>query len=161
MPTPASRASRGARGHVVLLGAFALVEHERVRDEEVGALRERAGVSMATDDEQLEELRRRKLQELQQQAQSEQVQAGARAEAQAQRDVVMRAILEPEARERLVRVRMARPDIADALENQLMALYQQGRIQRRIDDETLRQLLARVTPKSRETTMDESVMTQL
>ena len=109
---------------------------------------------MGTDDEQLEELRRRKLAELQQQAQSEQAQAQQRADAQSQRDVVLRAILEPEARERLVRVRMARPDIADSLETQLMSLYQQGRIQRRIDDETLRSLLARVTPKQRETTIE-------
>ena len=105
-------------------------------------------------DDELEELRRRKLAEMQQQAQSEQAQSAARADAAAQRDVVMRAILEPEARERLVRVRMARPDIADALEAQLLALYQAGRIQRRIDDLTLRDLLARVTPKSRETTIE-------
>jgi programmed cell death protein 5 len=109
---------------------------------------------MGADDEQLEELRRRKLAELQQQAQSEQAQAQQRADAQTQRDVVMRAILEPEARERLVRVRMARPDVAESLENQLMMLYQQGRIQRRIDDATLRDLLARVTPKQRETTIE-------
>ena len=106
------------------------------------------------DDEQLEELRRRKLAELQNQAQSEHAQAQQRADAQAQRDVVLRAILEPEARERLVRVRMARPDVAESLEAQLMMLYQQGRIQRRIDDETLRSLLARVTPKQRETTIE-------
>jgi len=49
---------------------------------------------------------------------------------------------------------MARPDVADALESQLLALYQGGRIQRRIDDDTLRDLLARVTPKSRETTIE-------
>ena len=105
-------------------------------------------------DDELEELRKRKLAELQQQAQSDQAQAAQRADAQAQRDVVMRAILEPEARERLARVRMARPDVADALEAQLLALYQAGRIQRRIDDDTLRDLLARVTPKSRETTIE-------
>lgn len=105
-------------------------------------------------DDELEELRRRKLAEIQQQAQSEQAQSAQRADAQAQRDVVMRAILEPEARERLVRVRMARPDVADALENQLLQLYQAGRIQRRIDDDTLRDLLARVTPKTRETTIE-------
>lgn len=106
------------------------------------------------DDAQLEELRRRKLAELQAQAQGDQAQAAARAEANAQRDAVMRAILEPEARERLTRVRMARPEVAEALENQLLMLYQQGRVRQRIDDETLRQLLARVAPKSRETTIE-------
>ena len=106
------------------------------------------------DDAQLEELRRRKMAELQAQAQNEQSASAQRAEAAAQRDTVMRAILEPEARERLARVRMARPDIAESLENQLLTLYQQGRVRGRIDDNTLRQLLARVTPKSRETTIE-------
>ncbi len=106
------------------------------------------------DDAQLEELRRRKMAELQAQAQNEQAQAAARAEANAQKEVVLRAILEPEARERLTRVRMARPDVAESLENQLLVLYQQGRVRQRIDDETLRQLLARVAPKTRETTIE-------
>lgn len=106
------------------------------------------------DDAQLEEIRRRKMAELQQQAQSQEAQQAQRAEAAAQRDAVMRVILEPEARERLARVRMARPDIAESLENQLLMLYQQGRVRGKIDDATLRQLLARVTPKSRETTIE-------
>ncbi len=106
------------------------------------------------DDAQLEELRRRKMAELQAQAQNSEAQAAARAEANAQKEVVLRAILEPEARERLTRVRMARPEVAESLENQLLMLYQQGRVRQRIDDETLRQLLARVAPKSRETTIE-------
>lgn len=106
------------------------------------------------DDPQLEELRRRKLAEMQQQAGQEQVAAQQRAQADAQKDVILRAILEPEARERLVRVRMARPDVAESLENQLLMLYQQGRIRNRIDDATLRDLLARVTPKTRESTIE-------
>lgn len=106
------------------------------------------------DDAQLEELRRRKMAEMQQQAQGEQQAAAARAEANAQKDVILRAILEPDARERLTRVRMARPEIAESLENQLIALYQSGRVRSRIDDTTLRQLLARVTPKQRDTTIE-------
>lgn len=106
------------------------------------------------DDAQLEELRRRKLAELQAQARDDQAQAAVRAEANAQKEAVLRAILEPEARERLVRVRMARPDIAESLENQLLMLYQQGRVRTRIDDATLRELLARVAPKSRDTTIE-------
>lgn len=106
------------------------------------------------EDAQLDELRRRKMAEIQAQAQNDQAQAAARAEANAQKEVILRAILEPEARERLTRVRMARPDVADSLESQLLALYQAGRIRQRIDDDTLRQLLARVAPKSRESTIE-------
>jgi len=111
------------------------------------------------DDAQLEELRRRRLAELQAQQAGQdpaqaQAQAARAAEAAAAKENILRAILEPEARERLTRVRMARPDVAESLENQLIVLYQQGRIRSRIDDETLRQFLARVTPKSRETTIE-------
>lgn len=109
---------------------------------------------MDQDDAALDELRRRKLQEMQAQAQNEQVASAQRAEADAQKEVILRAILEPEARERLVRVRMARPDIAANVENQLIMFYQQGRIRQRIDDPTLRELLARMTPKSRESTIE-------
>ena len=106
------------------------------------------------DDAELEELRRRKLQEMQSTAQQEQAQAAQRADVDAQKEVILRAILEPEARERLVRVRMARPDVAAAVESQLVVLYQQGRIRQRIDDATLRELLSRMAPKSRDPTIE-------
>lgn len=106
------------------------------------------------EDSELDDLRRRKLAELQQQAQSDQAQAQQRAGVDAQKENILRSILEPEARERLVRVKMARPDVAESLENQIINLYQQGRIRARIDDATLRELLARVAPKSRESTIE-------
>lgn len=111
------------------------------------------------DDAELEELRRRRMAELQAQAQTQDPQQAAaaaqqQAQAEAAKENVLRAILEPEARERLVRVRMARPDIAAAVEQQLLVLYQQGRIRQRIDDPTLRELLARLTPKGREPTIE-------
>lgn len=112
------------------------------------------------DDAELEELRRRRMAEMQAQAQQGQdpQAAAAAAQQQAQADAakesILRAILEPEARERLVRVRMARPDIAASVEQQLIVLYQQGRIRQRIDDNTLRELLARMTPKGREPTIE-------
>ena len=110
------------------------------------------------DDAELEELRRRRMAEMQAQAQADpQQQAAAaqqQAQADAQKEAVLRTILEPEARERLTRVRMARPDIAASVENQLLVLYQQGRIRQRIDDATLRELLARMTPKGREPTIE-------
>jgi programmed cell death protein 5 len=110
------------------------------------------------DDQELEELRRRRMAEMQAQAQGDAQQqvaaAQQQAEANAQKEAVLRTILEPEARERLTRVRMARPDIAASVENQLLVLYQQGRIRQRIDDATLRELLARMTPKGREPTIE-------
>jgi programmed cell death protein 5 len=113
------------------------------------------------NDDELEELRRRRLAELQnQQAQGGDEQA-ARAEAEAQRQQweaqkakVLRTVLEPEARERLTRVRLARPDVAESLESQLVALHQQGRLRGKINDELLKQFLQRVTPKSRDISIE-------
>jgi programmed cell death protein 5 len=112
------------------------------------------------DDQELDELRRRRMAAMQSQAQQgqdpQQVAAAAQqqANAEAAKENILRAILEPEARERLVRVRMARPDIAGSVEQQLIVLYQQGRIRQKIDDATLRELLARMTPKGREPTIE-------
>ena len=112
------------------------------------------------DDAELEDLRRRRMAEMEAQARSQQdPQAAAaaaqqQAQAEAAKEQILRAILEPEARERLTRVRMARPDVAASVENQLIALYQQGRIRQRIDDATLRELLARMTPKGRESSIE-------
>ncbi len=105
---------------------------------------------MAMDDEELEAIRRRKLQELQQ----VQVQAAAqqqyREQVEAQKQTILRQILTPEARERLGRIELAYPELTDSIENQLIALAQSGRVQKVIDDATLRQILERVMPRRRE-----------
>ncbi len=105
---------------------------------------------MALDDDELDAIRRRKLQELQQ----AQVQSAAdqqyREQVQAQRQQVLRQILTPEARERLGRIELAYPELKESIENQLIALAQSGRVQRMIDDATLRQILERVIPRKRE-----------
>ncbi|MDH4123542.1 MAG: DNA-binding protein [Thermoplasmata archaeon] len=102
------------------------------------------------EQEELELIRQRKLQEImarQQQAVVEEEQAK---QIEAQRQMVLRQILTPEARERLSNMKMARPEIAEAVENQLIMLAQSGRIQQQIDDATLKQLLQKIIPKKRE-----------
>ncbi len=73
-----------------------------------------------------------------------------RDQVQAQRQQVLRQILSPEARERLGRIELAYPELKENIENQLISLAQSGRVQRVIDDATLRQLLERVVPRKRE-----------
>lgn len=105
-----------------------------------------------TSDDELEALRRKRLAELQMQMESEQ-QAEARrrnAEMAAQRQAVLRAVLLPEARERLAALRMTRPELVAEVEQQLFILAQQGRINRQIDDATLKDLLSRLMPRKRE-----------
>lgn len=105
---------------------------------------------MAMEDDELEAIRRRKLAELQQAQEQATVQAMAREQVLAQRQMILRQILTPEARERLGRIELAYPELTESIENQLIALAQSGRVQRVIDDATLRQILTRLIPKKRE-----------
>ncbi len=102
------------------------------------------------DDSELDALRQRKLQELQVRAQQEAVVQEQARQVDAQRAMLMRQILTPEARERLANLRMTRPDLVEHVENQLVMLVQSGRVTDKIDDYTLRQLLRRIMPAKRE-----------
>ncbi len=109
---------------------------------------------MMAEDPELEELRRRKMAQLQQDAVSQQAQAQAQAQQNAQQEAARRAILRQilteEARSRLTRLAMARPEVAQNVEDQLIALAQSGRVRGQIDDATLRDLLARIVPTKRD-----------
>ncbi|RLI79574.1 DNA-binding protein [Archaeoglobales archaeon] len=105
--------------------------------------------------DELEEIRRRKLMELQAQRQREleelQRQQEMQKQIEMQKKAILRAILEPEAKERLSRLKLAHPEIAESVENQLIMLAQSGRLNQRISDEMLVEILRRVAPKKRET----------
>ncbi len=105
---------------------------------------------MSTNDDELEAIRRRKLAELQQAQEQTLAQQQMREQAQAQRQLILRQILTPEARERLGRIELAYPELKESIENQLIALAQSGRVQKMIDDATLRQILERVMPRRRD-----------
>jgi len=111
---------------------------------------------MAYDgDPELAELRKRRMREIQQMQspQSNPYMAAQQAEAErrdAERAEMLRRVLSPEARERLGRIRLAKPDVAQAVEQQVIALASSGRLNRQIDDATLRALLERLMPERRE-----------
>lgn len=62
-------------------------------------------------------------------------------EAAAQRDLIMRQILSPEARTRLANVRMVRGDLAGTVESYLVNMVTQGRISPPVTDDQLKQIL--------------------
>jgi programmed cell death protein 5 len=109
-------------------------------------------------DPELAELRRRRMRDLE----AMQSNAGGGADfggaqqaeydrREAERAELLRRLLTPEARERLGRIRLAKPDVAQSVEQQIIALAGSGRLQRAIDDDTLRAILARIMPERRET----------
>lgn len=93
-----------------------------------------------SSDEELEKLRQRRVAELQ--AQRAQQGQAAQAQAEAQREAVMRKILTPEARARLQNVKLVRPDFAVQVEMQLIQVAQTGRVPLPITDDLLKKLLA-------------------
>ena len=105
---------------------------------------------MAFDDDELDAIRRRKVEELQRSQEVAAMRAQQAAQAKAQRDLVLRQILTPEARERLGRIELAYPELTESIETQLVTLAESGRLQRAIDDPTLREILTRIIPKKRE-----------
>ncbi|MHB1441059.1 MAG: DNA-binding protein [Cuniculiplasma sp.] len=105
-------------------------------------------------DRELEELRRKRMEEMQRaqsQEHGEEEQKSAQEAERARKQQILRQILDVGARERLANVRLVRPDIAENVENQLIQLYSMGRINRIISDEEIKQILGRMTETRRET----------
>jgi len=106
---------------------------------------------MPEEDPELEALRQKRLQQLQMQRGQEQEAKEERAEQlEAQKKAVLRKILTPDAKERLGRLKLGYPEMASSIENQLILLYQSGRLPGTVDDETLKRLLNQVQPKKKE-----------
>jgi programmed cell death protein 5 len=107
-------------------------------------------------DDELAELRRRRLEQLQRQqaeqgAMEEEFERQKHLEAQIQ--LILKQVLEPAARERLNTIKLTRPEFARAIEQQLVVLAQSGRIRERLTDEQLKALLQQIAPGKRDFTI--------
>src|SRR2546429_4116327 len=98
---------------------------------------------MSMDEDELDTIRRKKLAELQQYQTQAQAEAQYRDQQQAQRQLILRQILTPEARERLGRIGLAYPEPKGNIHNPLLSLPPSGRAQRLIRRPSLRPILAR------------------
>lgn len=103
-----------------------------------------------TDEEELEELRKKKMQELKDNQGSKEAQEEAKQKMEAQKKALLRQIMTPEARERLGRIRVARPQLAEQIESQLIALAKRGATNDKVDDDTLKNLLKKLTDQKKE-----------
>lgn len=102
----------------------------------------------------IEEIKKKKLRDLQQQSFSqEDLEETQQKEFEDQKKQILRVILTDDARERLGRIKAARPEMAENLENQLIMLAQSGRLKNKINDEQLRELLSKMIPKKRDITI--------
>ncbi|MFQ3294365.1 MAG: programmed cell death protein 5 [Halobacteriales archaeon] len=107
-------------------------------------------MSERPDDDELEELRKEKLEELQEQGKQGETQDAARQQAEAQKKALLRQHLTDEARKRLNTVKMSREDFGEQVEQQIIALARSGRIQDKIDDEKMKQLLKELKPDDKD-----------
>jgi programmed cell death protein 5 len=103
-------------------------------------------------DDELEKLREEKMEQLQDQAgeggMDEEAMEAQREQAEAQKKAVLRQNLTDEARKRLNTVKMSKPERGEQIEQQVLALAQSGRVQGKIDDEQMKQLLKELQPDS-------------
>ncbi len=105
---------------------------------------------MSAEDEELERIRQQKMAELQARAAEEQ----ARRQRELERAALMRAILTPEARQRLNNLKLIKPEVAEKVETYLIQVSQTGNIRLPVDDETLKLILDKIMPKKRETRIE-------
>ncbi|MFX1397431.1 MAG: DNA-binding protein [Promethearchaeota archaeon] len=100
-----------------------------------------------SNEEELEEIRRRKLAQLQQQAARQEIAEQQRNEFEKKKYHIMRKILDPEGRQRLENIRIVKPEFAQQIELQLIQLYQTGRLKGAtpLPDKAFKGLLEQIT----------------
>ena len=102
------------------------------------------------EEPELEELRRRRMIEIQQRLAQEQQRAQAQQQIEIQKQAILRRILTTEARQRLTNLKMVKPEFANTLELQLIQLAQSGKVQTPITDEQLKEILVRLQGQRRD-----------
>ncbi|KAM3526323.1 hypothetical protein MY4038_006879 [Beauveria bassiana] len=114
------------------------------------------------DDSELEQIRKARLEQLKAQGGgaggSRQGGGGAGAQDQEQkrqqqddaRQSILNQILQPEAADRLGRIRLVKEERATEIENRLIALAQSGQLRQKVTEEQLKELLSAVADKKEE-----------
>ena len=99
---------------------------------------------------ELEQLRRRRLAELQRAAAEDDRRAEAQQQVEVQKQAILKRILTMEARQRLTNIKMVKPEFADQLEMQLIQLAQSGRVKLPISDAQLKEALVRLQSQKKD-----------
>ncbi len=101
-------------------------------------------------DKELEEIRRRRLLELQKKGAEEESQVEMQKKLDLQIQALLRSLLTSEARQRLTNLKMIKPEFTSQLELQLIQLAQQGKIPVPLTDEQLKKILVQMQSRRRE-----------
>jgi programmed cell death protein 5 len=108
----------------------------------------------------IDEIRRKRMQQMQQQAAQQPSEAESqehmRREMETQKKEAMMQLLTPEARARLANIRLTKPEFVDQIELQLIQLAQAGRVQSKISDDQLKELLRKLIGQKREIKISRS-----
>ncbi|HUT79863.1 MAG TPA: DNA-binding protein [Candidatus Bathyarchaeia archaeon] len=107
-----------------------------------------------SEDRELEELRRKREAEIQAQTQNQAQVEAQKAEVDAQKAMILRQILTPKARDRLANIKIARPEFAESLENQLISLASRANLTSPLTEEQLIDILKRLQSGKRESTIE-------
>ena len=104
-----------------------------------------------SDEEDLEDIRRRKLEQLKQQAVQQQMAETQQKEYTNQKYQLMRKILSQEGRQRLENIRIVKPQFAEQIELQLIQLFQSGRLRGAtpLPDREFKKILEKITAGSK------------
>ncbi|HMF34137.1 MAG TPA: DNA-binding protein [Candidatus Lokiarchaeia archaeon] len=108
---------------------------------------------MSDEDDEIAQIRQKKLAEMQRQAASKEnqevAQEAQRREFEAKKLALMRQILVPEARQRIENIRMVKPEFAERVEMTLIQMFQGGQLRGAIplSDDQLKQILQKMQNK--------------
>ena len=103
-------------------------------------------------DDQLDQIRKRKLQSMQQRTNDEQRQTQEQ-QIEAQKNALLAKILAPDARQRLNNLKMVKAEFAEQIEMQLIEMAQTGKLPIPLSDAQLKGILIQLQSRKRETTI--------
>jgi programmed cell death protein 5 len=100
-----------------------------------------------SDEDELENIRRRKLEELKQQAAQQQHAQHQQKQYETKKYHIMRQILSQEGRQRLENIRIVKPQFAEQIELQLIQLHQSGKLRGAtpLPDKEFKKILEQIT----------------
>jgi programmed cell death protein 5 len=104
-------------------------------------------------DDELDQIRRRKLSSMQNRVSDEQRQSQEEAQFEAQKQALLNKILSPEARQRLNNLKMVKAEFAGQIELQLIQMAQTGKLPVPLSDAQLKSILIQLQSRKREPTI--------